>query len=361
MATTMTQYSDVHEPSPSILYRDSDYSIGYGQSERNVIPTCTNVDSQQAAAEIDHLVSIAGGGNTNGHVRWRRRHTASSLLAARNRLNLLQLASSTVMVTEGAPEAPLTPTPPSPDHESPLSPSQTLEYGEPSPPSHTPPAAAVHPEILTEDCILLPSDIEDSETQVPTAFLPSSDNEDTQISITVPNRLPSTSTANTGNASRTSPTPNPPNLPDLWSDHPDIFPSPTEIASALQDPGKSQMKVLKGAKQPITTFPRIQKLCTKLYQQIQGLFKPEGLTKNSTRGRDALVSLILMHRSRKDVATLDVFFHSFAVGGQVFTITNNTTHCGLDIPMNEYQATIIDQMQKSKVSRAVGTPSNIVY
>ena len=343
MTTTMTQFSDdVHEPSPpTIPYRDSDYSIGYGQSEANVIPTPTNADSQQAAAEIDHLLRFAAV-QADGHV-WRRRHTANSLLAQRNRLNLLQLASSTVMVTEGEPEALLTPTS-SPDPEPPLSPTLSPGSGVPSP-SRTPPTKAVQPEILTEDCILLPSDIEDSETQVPKVFLPSSDKEDDQ------GPPPSTSTARNDNGSRPSPPCNSSNLPELWSDHPDIFPSPSEIAAALQDPGKSQIKVVKGARQPVTTFPRIQKLCTKLYTQIQTIYKPEGLTKNSTRGRDALVSLILMHRSRKDVTSLDLFFHSFAIGGQVFTITNDTTHCGLDIPVKEYQATIVDQMRKSKVSR----------
>mmetsp|Transcript_121592 Transcript_121592/g.349491 ORF Transcript_121592/g.349491 Transcript_121592/m.349491 type:complete len:342 (-) Transcript_121592:231-1256(-) len=92
-------------------------------------------------------------------------------------------------------------------------------------------------------------------------------------------------------------------------------------------------------------------MSSKIYQKIQTLYNPEGLTKNATRGRDSLANCILLHRKLSDVTQLDVFFHKYAKNGQVYTITDNPSHCGLDIPVKEYQSSIMDHIRKAKTSR----------
>jgi hypothetical protein len=140
-------------------------------------------------------------------------------------------------------------------------------------------------------------------------------------------------------------------LPDLWCECMDIYPDAQEIATALQDPGKRHSKTVNGSQQQVSTFPLIQKICTKIYQRIQTLYNPDGLTKNITRGRESLTSLVLLSRKLTDAMYLDVFFHRFAKNGQVYTITNNPIHCGLDIPIKEFQATILDQIKRAKSTR----------
>jgi hypothetical protein len=120
---------------------------------------------------------------------------------------------------------------------------------------------------------------------------------------------------------------------------------------ALQDPGKQVMKTVNGTRQPVTTFPLIQKLCSKIYGSIQVLYNPEGLTKNPTRGRDSLAATVLMARKLTDAVNLDPFFHKYANKGQVYTITNNPVHSGLDIPIKEYQDTILESQRKARASR----------
>lgn len=111
------------------------------------------------------------------------------------------------------------------------------------------------------------------------------------------------------------------------------------------------MKLVNGTRQPVNTYPKIQKICSQIYHQIQALYNPEGLTKNTTRGRESLASLVLMYRKLSDAMNLDVFFHSYARNGQVYIITNNPAHCGLDIPLKEFQATILGQIRKARTSR----------
>jgi hypothetical protein len=140
-------------------------------------------------------------------------------------------------------------------------------------------------------------------------------------------------------------------LPENWSDCMAIYPDASEIATSLQDPGKKVMKIMNGTRQPVTTFPLIQKLCTKIYQSIRTIYNPDGLTKNATRGRESLAATILMARKLQDVTTLDPFFHKFAKNGQVYILTNNPDHSGLDIVIKEFQGSIIDSLRKAKTSR----------
>ena len=140
-------------------------------------------------------------------------------------------------------------------------------------------------------------------------------------------------------------------LPELWSALPAIYPDPGEIIEALQDPGKKVMKLVGGTRQPVTNFPLIQRLSSKIYQSIQTIYNPEGLTKNSTRGSQSLASSILLARKSTDATTLDPFFHQYAKNGRVYIITNNPVHSGLDIPIKEYQSTIVEALRKARSSR----------
>jgi hypothetical protein len=144
-------------------------------------------------------------------------------------------------------------------------------------------------------------------------------------------------------------------LPDLWCECTGIYPPVHEIADALQDPGKTQKKLVKGSQQFVTSFPKIRKLCSKIYTQIQAIYNPSGLTKNVSRGKEALATLVLMHRKSQDVIQLDSFFHQFAKAGKVYLITNNPSHCGLDIPIKEFQSSIVAQVVKN---RSVRTPND---
>ena len=121
-------------------YPESDPSfIGYGPSQDGTIPSCV-ATSQEIEADIDAFVK-RGLFTNQETLPPRSRNT--SLLASGNKLKLLQLASSTVMERGQS----------------------VSEEDEPAAQETQP------PQVLTEDCLLVPSDLEDSETQIPTAFL----------------------------------------------------------------------------------------------------------------------------------------------------------------------------------------------
>lgn len=101
-------------------------------------------------------------------------------------------------------------------------------------------------------------------------------------------------------------------LPVSWCDCLTLYPPTSKIIQALQDPGKTIMKVLNGVRQHVAIFPLVQKLSSKIYQQIQMVYKPKGLTKNTTWGCELLNSLILMAPQLTDAMHLDAFFHKYA-------------------------------------------------
>ena len=126
----------------------------------------------------------------------------------------------------------------------------------------------------------------------------------------------------------------------------------TEIAAALQDQGKTSTKKVNGRHQSMTTFPLIQKLCTKtIYQAIQTLYNPDSLTTNISRGREPLVTIVLVARKRADVHTLHPFFHQFAEGGKTYIINNDPVNCGMNIPIKQFQDSVRDMAQKARSSR----------
>ena len=60
-----------------------------------------------------------------------------------------------------------------------------------------------------------------------------------------------------------------------------------------------------------------------------------------------------MSHKLTDSMNLDVFFHPYNKNGQVFTITNDPNCCGLDIPIKEFQANILNQVKKAKSSHTL--------
>jgi hypothetical protein len=315
---------------------------------------------QTNSANLNAICALARLHQHNDGILQRRR-PRDSLLAERNKL--LDLANSTRLLTGGLENKGTSLqednlSNPMPDNnnndsfeESEIqNPSQTSQLDEPeSQIFHITDSAGIGSDKFNEE----------SETQIPAQFfraVPQVDSVSQAVDALPPN---TSQTASGGKKPRGRPrlvgdvpsvTPGA-RLPDMWCECVDIYPDADEIATALQDAGKRHSKVVNGSRQQVSTFPLIQKVCTKIYQRIQSIYKPEGLTKNISRGRESLTSLVLLSRKLTDAMYLDTFFHRYAKNGQVYTITNNATHCGLDIPVKEFQATIMDQIKKAKSTR----------
>jgi hypothetical protein len=67
--------------------------------------------------------------------------------------------------------------------------------------------------------------------------------------------------------------------PSLWKDCEEIYPSSDEIARALQDEG-SAMTIRGKTRDVKHKFPLIEKLASKIYNEVQKRYNPECLTKN---------------------------------------------------------------------------------
>ena len=334
MSVNMVNEDNHYDSCPNILYTESSPLIVYGpttQTQKEIVLTYSSDDEDSLPTP-----TITHQGNQRTRVRRASRSTPPTQTDDR----LLQLATSVVMVTGGNFDFDVSQPTQEPTRTRNIDDSESqTPTSFPTPPNDT----ASVTQLPTE---LLP----DSETQPPVVFPEPPKNNRTPPSS--PSQLLEASKDNCTTPSLAPRTIAPPSpLPKFWSDCNDIYPTVREIAEALQDPGKERTKVVNGTKQNVTTFPLLQKLCTKIYQQIQNIYKPQGLTKNTTRGREILASLVLMHRRHADAVDLDVFFHEFARKGKVYIITNNVVHCGLDIPIREFQATVVDQMVKSKATR----------
>jgi hypothetical protein len=119
-----------------------------------------------------------------------------------------------------------------------------------------------------------------------------------------------------------------------------LYPSPEEIVGALQDVGKSETVKRKGREITRQKYPLILKLARKIYTNIQKELNPEGLTKNISRGAQALYKEIVLVRRHVDISETDVFFHSYGIDGQVFLITNEPKRCGIDVAIGNFQSSI---------------------
>lgn len=119
-----------------------------------------------------------------------------------------------------------------------------------------------------------------------------------------------------------------------------LYPTPEEIVLALQDVGKSEKVKRKGREITRQKYPLLEKLARKVYTNIQKEINPEGLTKNVSRGAQALYKEFVLLRKHVDISETNVFFHSYGKDGQVFLITNEPQHSGLDVAIGNFQSSI---------------------
>ena len=86
----------------------------------------------------------------------------------------------------------------------------------------------------------------------------------------------------------------------------------------------------KGKKIPKTSFPLLERLARKLYDDLKAKFtrtvhKEFGLTENVSRAKEAIVASLCELRKHVDVSETNIFFHSYGNKGKVFMIGNNPT------------------------------------
>ena len=125
-----------------------------------------------------------------------------------------------------------------------------------------------------------------------------------------------------------------------WSTCSAIYPSPEEIARALQDPG-TVVEPKKSNKKGQRTYryPRIEKLSRTVFTHIAKKLSP-GLTQNVTRGSKGIYSAIIEARKQVDVVEQHPFFLQYGKDGLVFLITNSPEHCGLNLIVDRFQESI---------------------
>lgn len=363
----MTIENIPHETQETILYPDSGYTIQYGPSPPEDFPPTYCEPIQYSGSSIAAFIETA---KCHFNEAQRTRLPRDSLLAQHQRLfqaaAVMVTAASRAGTTTSSTNDPPTGTTSTTDLPNVYQEKdfQDLDESETQVPNLSPNPLPATDESQTQLLdilqppdesltLLLPSSPDESQTQLPDLTVrhqeahaqPPPDG-----LVIVPPRKPR------GRPRKSPITVSPvvhssPSLPEFWSDCPDVYPEPKEIALALQDPGKEVVKMVNGVRQPCTTYPLIQKLCLRIYQQIQALYKPEGLTKNSTRGRESLAGFVTMARKLTDAMNLDVFFHPYAKNGQVYTITNNPRHSGLDIPLKEFQVSVTNMLRKARSSR----------
>ena len=140
-------------------------------------------------------------------------------------------------------------------------------------------------------------------------------------------------------------------LPPAWKDNNNLYPPAEEIATALQDTGKRHTMKQKGREVSIHKYPLIDKLALKLYTAIVSLYKPDGVTKNKTRGRQFLYKDLVQSRRHRDISETDPFFHQFGKEGKVFLITNDTRHAGVDVCVQNFQRSVEQQLRQKNSAR----------
>ena len=135
-----------------------------------------------------------------------------------------------------------------------------------------------------------------------------------------------------------------------WKDKTQIYPPCEEIAITLQDKGRK--KKAKKGNHDLHCYPLIEKLSAKVYNAILKHFNnPDGLTKNVSRGKLRLAKEIIHQRKLIDQSELHIFFHKYAVNGQVFTLTNSTVDCGLSVVIEQFQETVTIDVAKRNIAR----------
>jgi hypothetical protein len=137
-----------------------------------------------------------------------------------------------------------------------------------------------------------------------------------------------------------------------WRDKVAVYPPFHEIVTALQDVGKAETAKKKGKDVPRHKYPLIEKLASKIFVSIQREFnKPEGLTKNVSRGKVPLYKEIILARKHVDVSETAVVFHSYAKDGKVFLVQKNPVNAGLDICIDRFQNHVLSQLRQKNSAR----------
>jgi hypothetical protein len=138
--------------------------------------------------------------------------------------------------------------------------------------------------------------------------------------------------------------------PVRWKDCESIYPPEEEIVEALQDPGKNQQVKRKGRDVSIHRYPLIEKLAGKIFGFIQKEFKPDGLTKNSTRGKQPLLQEILLSRKHFDLSECPPAFHRFGKEGKVYLLTTSQT-AGLEVAVDRFQDYVLHVTNQKNSAR----------
>jgi hypothetical protein len=136
-----------------------------------------------------------------------------------------------------------------------------------------------------------------------------------------------------------------------WKSCEALYPSPEEIVGALQDVGRSETVNKKGREITRQRYPLLEKLARKIYSTIQKEINPEGLTKNVSRGAQALYKEIVLLRRHVDISETNLFFHSYGKDGQVFLITNEPKYCGVDLAVGNFQASVESFVKQKNSAR----------
>ena len=140
----------------------------------------------------------------------------------------------------------------------------------------------------------------------------------------------------------------------LWKDCAALYPPPEEIAKALQDQGTVKKEKKGGKEVSKHRFPLVEKLVSKMHNAIYKEFnKPDGLTKNSTRGRVPLLKDLTLNRRHVDISETDPFFHPYGKDGKVFIITNTPKHGGIDVAIGSFQEHIKAFIHQKNVARTM--------
>jgi hypothetical protein len=138
-----------------------------------------------------------------------------------------------------------------------------------------------------------------------------------------------------------------------WKDNASIYPDVREIVVALQDPGVMENRKEKGKDVRRYKYPLLDKLAGKIYKNIYtNENKPDGLTKNPTRGKQPLYKEMVLSRKKIDLHETPEFFHEFAKDGKVFLITTDTIHCGLDVCIDRFQDYVESLLQQKNSARS---------
>jgi hypothetical protein len=136
-----------------------------------------------------------------------------------------------------------------------------------------------------------------------------------------------------------------------WKDNPKVYPPAKDIVTALQDLGKDHKKKKKGKEFHEHRYPLIDKLAADIYKAIKKEINPEGLTKNTSRGKEPLYKELVLSRKHIDATECHPFFHEYQKGGKVYLIANNPTHSGIDQAIHHFEQYVQAQLLQKNSAR----------